>query len=570
MIWALFCFFFSGALAADPVDYSLDIENFRPSSDPFGYTVTDSATTLDHLNMGVGFWWSHSDDPLVLLYEGQRVQSPIDFKDGVVNQRNTVDLQVGIGLTKYFSLSLDMPVVLWQEGFRPEVVPLEEIDIDSSGLSDLRIAPKVVFLRTGEESPVGLALITRLMIPTGFGGSFSGEESLTFQPMLVAEVADGSVLNGDYKVRFAVNLGAHIRDKFTFRGLEVDETFVYRGGLGLRPIRELELGFEAMGWVGGTSAVQSPVEILPWLKFHPAAKVSITAGAGFGLNQGLGNPDYRFFFGATLAPTVNPEEMDRDKDGVPNKYDQCPYEMEDLDGFRDEDGCPDLDNDGDGVPDSADACPNEAETVNGYMDEDGCPDVLPAGDTDGDGLDDSLDKCPLDEEDFDGFEDEDGCPDRDNDLDGILDADDSCPNEKEVFNGFKDEDGCPDEADVRVYIERSRIVIKDKIFFETNKSIIKSESFSLLNEIADLILTHTELKMIRVEGHTDSDGGDTMNLDLSQARSEAVVDYLVKRGVERERLDPAGFGKRRPIADNSTPEGKSKNRRVEFLIIDKE
>ena len=113
-------------------------------------------------------------------------------------------------------------------------------------------------------------------------------------------------------------------------------------------------------------------------------------------------------------------------------------------------------------------------------------------------------------------------------------------------------------------------MIKDKIFFETNKSIIKSESFSLLNEIADLILTHTELKMIRVEGHTDSDGGDTMNLDLSQARSEAVVDYLVKRGVERERLDPAGFGKRRPIADNSTPEGKSKNRRVEFLIIDKE
>jgi len=161
-------------------------------------------------------------------------------------------------------------------------------------------------------------------------------------------------------------------------------------------------------------------------------------------------------------------------------------------------------------------------------------------------------------------------PDWDNDLDGLLDAEDSCPNDKEVFNGFEDEDGCPDEADARVYIERSRILIKDKIFFETNKSIIKSGSFSLLNEIADLILAHPELLVIRVEGHTDSDGGETFNLDLSQARAEAVVGYLMNRGVTGDRLDPAGFGKRRPIADNDTAAGKSQNRRVEFLIVDKE
>ena len=165
MIWAILFWLFGGAMAQN-VDYSIDIENFRPSSDPFGYTLTDGASTLGNLNMGVGFWWSHSDDPLVLMHNGQRVLSPIDFKDGVIDQRNTVDLQVGIGITKYFSLSLDLPVVLWQAGFRPEILPLEEVDVESSGLSDLRIAPKVVFLRTGEDSPIGLALITRLMIPT--------------------------------------------------------------------------------------------------------------------------------------------------------------------------------------------------------------------------------------------------------------------------------------------------------------------------------------------------------------------------------------------------------------------
>lgn len=563
-LWLMTCF------SAEAVDYSTDIENFRPASDPFGYTVTDGATTLDHLNMGVGVWWSMSDDPLVLFHDGARVLSPIDGKDGVVNQRNSLDLQVGIGITRYFSLSLDLPVVLWQEGFRPEQVPLEEVDIESSGVSDLRIAPKIVFLRTGEDSPLGLAFIPRLMIPTSVGGTFTGEESVTFQPMIVAEIADGSVREGDYRVRFAVNLGAHIRDEYRFRDLTINDAFVYRAALGLRPISAVEIGFEAAGWVAGSGTVRAPIEVLPWLKVHPAKKVSLTAGAGFGLNPGIGNPDYRFFFGATLSPSINPEELDKDRDGVPNKYDQCPYEMEDLDGFRDDDGCPDLDNDEDGLLDTQDACPMEPETVNGYLDQDGCPDVLPAGDRDSDGLDDSLDKCPLQPEDFDGFQDEDGCPDLDNDLDGIPDEQDECPNEKEVFNGIEDEDGCPDEGQARVYIERSRIVIKEKIYFETSKSIIKSASFSLLNEIAALIVEHDELRMIRVEGHTDGDGGESYNLDLSQARAESVVDYLVQRGVDRGRLDPAGFGKRRPIADNTSEEGKGKNRRVEFLIIDKD
>ena len=93
---------------------------------------------------------------------------------------------------------------------------------------------------------------------------------------------------------------------------------------------------------------------------------------------------------------------------------------------------------------------------------------------------------------------------------------------------------------------------------------------SLLDEIASVILAHPEIKKIRVEGHTDSDGPDSSNLKLSQARTQAVVDYLVSKGVERSRLDPVGFGESRPIAENTTPEGKAKNRRVEFIIVSRE
>ncbi|MBN1130219.1 MAG: right-handed parallel beta-helix repeat-containing protein [Chitinispirillaceae bacterium] len=101
-------------------------------------------------------------------------------------------------------------------------------------------------------------------------------------------------------------------------------------------------------------------------------------------------------------------DQDPDKDGVLGEQDQCPSLPEDLDGFQDDDGCPDFDNDGDGIYDSQDKCPDEAE-------------------------------------DFDGFQDKDGCPDYDNDGDGIPDSVDVCPNNAETINNFKDEDGCPDE-----------------------------------------------------------------------------------------------------------------------------
>ena len=73
--------------------------------------------------------------------------------------------------------------------------------------------------------------------------------------------------------------------------------------------------------------------------------------------------------------------------------------------------------------------------------------------------------------------------------------------------------------------------------------------------------------VIRVEGHTDSQGDDAYNLELSQRRAQAVVDYLVGKGVDRARLQAKGFGEARPLADNRTRDGRAENRRVVFTII---
>lgn len=135
-------------------------------------------------------------------------------------------------------------------------------------------------------------------------------------------------------------------------------------------------------------------------------------------------------------------DPDNDGDGILDAVDGAPDEPEDFDGWQDEDGIPDPDNDGDGILDRWDLCPNVPEDMNGHRDDDGCPEVFL--DRDGDGIADSLDGCPDEAEDLDGFEDQDGCPELDNDLDGIVDSRDGCPDQAEDYDGVEDEDGCPE------------------------------------------------------------------------------------------------------------------------------
>ncbi len=135
-------------------------------------------------------------------------------------------------------------------------------------------------------------------------------------------------------------------------------------------------------------------------------------------------------------------DPDNDGDGIPDARDLDPDRPEDFDGFADHDGAPDPDNDADGVPDADDLCPDEPEDRDGHADDDGCPDELK--DRDGDGVPDERDACPDVPEDRDGAADDDGCPDPDNDLDGIPDDEDGCPDHPEDYDGVQDDDGCPD------------------------------------------------------------------------------------------------------------------------------
>lgn len=254
-----------------------------------------------------------------------------------------------------------------------------------------------------------------------------------------------------------------------------------------------------------------------------------------------------------------PKPGDRDGDGILDDQDLCPDEPEDYDGIEDHDGCPeDQDTDADGIGDNVDLCPAEPEDTDGYLDTDGCPEE----DNDLDGILDAVDACPLEAEDPDTFQDDDGCPDLDNDGDGLNDGDDACPNEA----GPRERNGCPkDYKDV--VVTDSAVVIRQQVHFETNKAVIRPNSFALLDTVAQVLMDYPNIR-VEVQGHTDDRGSDRRNLKLSQQRADAVREYLMGRGVEPFRMTARGYGESRPIASNRTTDGRAANRRVEFVRTD--
>lgn len=229
---------------------------------------------------------------------------------------------------------------------------------------------------------------------------------------------------------------------------------------------------------------------------------------------------------------------DTDKDGVPDHKDQCP----DVAGSRSNGGCPidNNDEDNDGIPDEQDKCPNTVGLARFF----GCPD------SDGDGVADNEDRCP----DIIGFAYLKGCPDTDGD--GVAEPDDRCPNQFGTMANF----GCPaiDIAD-QAFLNNAVQAIE----FETSKALLKSTSFPTLDKIAALLQKYKGYKL-QISGHTDSVGDDVSNLMLSEKRAKACYNFLIQRGVDPSRVTYIGLGETEPIADNSSFEGRQKNRRVEF------
>lgn len=277
----------------------------------------------------------------------------------------------------------------------------------------------------------------------------------------------------------------------------------------------------------------------PFNRFIKVNRTNVSLDPKF-INPSLSKPN---FFVASKSPMVK-----RGK----GKLDIGLIEVEEQTNL-------DSDGDGDGLQDAEDACPDQAEDFDEFEDEDGCPEL----DNDQDGVNDAEDKCPADREDKDGFQDSDGCPEVDNDNDGMKDDADKCPDQAEATNGFKDDDGCPDV----VPVAPAKTFVVDGITFESGSSKIAEASYTVLNNVADQLQAFPDTKF-SIVGHTDNQGVKVKNQELSKSRADAVKAYLVEKGVDSSRLSTEGKGQTAPVASNSTPEGRAKNRRIEFIRQD--
>ena len=469
--------------------------------------------------------------------------------------RSRLDLHLlgSYAVTDWAEIGLDLPFSAWQaDGFEDleRATGFAPARPAAYGLGDVRALGKVRLLSQAS-APLALALLAELRLPTGADQDFLGERGLVLAPRAVVErtffdkLRLGLEAGYRYRQKPGRYVNLYVGDELTLAvagsyelpKLLFERWFAFGELLAATPARAPFNG-------PASDALKTPLGLMLGLRAQVWGNLHALVGGGTGLatQSGFGRESFRLFAALRYQRIF----LDRDGDGIPDEKDRCPDQPEDHDGFEDSDGCPDPDNDGDGIPDEKDRCPDHA----GPKRFEGCPD------RDSDGTPDDRDRCV----DQAGPPDLEGCPDSDGDE--VPDLDDDCP----TLPGPADEEGCPGKP--LATLDKNKLLIKGAITFDTGKATIKKESFIVLDAIAELLGAHPEIKRLLVVGHTDDVGSAALNLDLSRRRARSVVQYLVGKAIEPGRLRSEGFGESRPVAPNTTPLGRARNRRVEFTVVE--
>lgn len=587
----------STSALAQPTLPELELERLALDPAAVGSLLPATGDLLPEGRFRVALALHYENNPLVMLVDGERVGS-------LVRDRATAHLSAAWAPLRWLEIEAQVPLIFVQAG--DDLSAHGAGQPAAAGLGTLSLGARVGLLSQRGGVPVDLALELGTGLPVGSAAALGRDPGFRLLPRV-------SVGRSFGPVRAGVRAGALVRTQsFT---LGADQDTEMGSGLDLAAVVSTT-GAGLRGELGVQSAIPfgrepGALELLGGVRFPFANELEIFAIGGLGLARAPGTPAFRALLGVSYggAPRCVPggdhapadcPELDDDGDGMKNGQDACPREG----GRVDARGCTLPDRDGDGLADNEDRCPKEAgpTTTQGCPDadkdgladnEDQCPHEAgsaqtkgcPFPDADGDGVTDSLDLCPskagvaesmgCPDTDGDGVaDDEDQCPRKagpaklqgcpDTDGDGVPDVVDNCPREAGVAENY----GCSARQKQLVIIRKEKIEIKEKIFFDTNRARIKPKSFKLLNQVARVLVEHPEISMVSIEGHTDDKGNRNHNLRLSQARADAVMAYLVKKGVEPERLKAQGFGPDRPLMSNLTPDGREINRRVEFFILD--
>jgi len=431
-----------------------------------------------------------------------------------------------------FRMGLDLPIF--------PLVSSEIVD-GQAGLGDVGFDLRTTLVDPGDAA-VGLALGTRVSAPTSTVDLPLGTGGLGYEVTGIVDTQAGPA-------HLALNLGYRGVPAAALDVYTVDDQVLTRAGVGLA----FSPTFGLSGDIAGHLQLNQPLDNAAngawegllgfWSRMDRFWVVR--AGGGGGLTEAIGAPMLRTVLSIGYEPL------------------------------------PDSDTDGDGLLDSRDKCPDRAEDLDGWEDDDGCPDAAsPVRVTMRDPYGNPVDEAVVQISSEDGEPREDGGPQFTVGLEPgtyILNAEaagfDALSEEfvvrqGEAVNLVKVMN--PTKPPPRVRVTKKAIRISEKVYFETDSDVLKSESYAILDLVAQTMNKHKDLKVVQVVGHTDSRADASYNQGLSERRARSVLDYLESRGVDSGRLDAVGMGEEKPLDARENEAAWELNRRVEFVIIQRD
>ncbi len=579
--------------------------------------VRDPITVLRAGAVHQGEFWAtgvvdFSDDPLVreLSYADGR---PTEV-DRVIDSLVAFNLSAGVAVHDRVRLDVAVPMYL---------AATSDGQATGAGIGDIRLAAYSPIVQTKPRAAggFGLGVSPYLVLPTGDETQFLGQGGLTggFDVSVTYEL-EALTFTGSAGPRFnpAVNLNNQLGADQLIAGAAVGVHPAQ--GLGITLEGRISSSLAASNAKGTTS----PAEILASARYRVSNGLHFLAGGGTGVNAGAGASAYRLFAGVGFGK-IELNYADRDLDGIVNERDECPDDPETFNSYQDIDGCPDA---GGRVLITA-AINGDLESdvyvsVSGGDDvhqletlQEAIPLELAAGTYDIEGS-------------IPGFYASEALNIVSGEYPVELDMEAVVPGYvsirvKDAVGNIVDSvglsivgPGAPLDAtrrlgaqgldryelppgrylvflkaqgigiyrrnitlesnqelmvdavlrDPRAVVEGDRITVTEKIYFETGSDVIQGQSFDLLEEIAALLESEQRVRRVQIQGHTDAQGSNEANVDLSDRRAAAVLAFLIGQGTAEGRLQSRGFGEQVPIADNSTDAGRARNRRVEFRILE--
>ena len=547
-----------------------------------------------------------------LVFQTASDPGPVSYLSGVV----AANLSAGVVAADPVRFDLSVPFYLASNG------------VDGSqgaSLGDVRLSSLVAFMQPEDTGRYGLGVVAAIDVPTGRPEHFLGDTGVAGLLALANTIEQDEItVTTQVGARLAPNTSPDERPAPTQGG----DTLEAAGSVGYLLDDMTGVTLEAEVGVPFSPEVREAIgigaEATLGVRHVREGGAHVSGGLGFGLGRGAGATPLRVLIGGGFG-TASAAPKDSDADGLSDRDDDCVSQPETVNGYRDDDGCPDTladlvvvaQYDGNEYPEADMVLssgptstsfdfgpvrvfgrfPGEAwEAEATYACMTGTGDIVLA---EGDNrlkvdlvpvLDSTVHFVVVDENDepLDGASLQwvagpTGCaPDEVASLVAgkasiaVGAGDHEVAGTAEGYGTrlvqFTAEREAEQEIRIqllptRVALDDSQIRILEKVHFETNSHIIKSVSHQLLSEVAATIVSHPEFGAVEVEGHADERGPSDYNQQLSARRARAVADYLIKEGVASERLEVTGYGEEKPLVQGSGEPVWSKNRRVQFTIL---